>query len=577
MQRFASLGIAVLVWGFPGGAGVAQDEGARAWFNIYPLVSGGNVTVSIEGVNAGIQGWAFGLCHDPNAASVSEVQVPQELQTIRHGNPPDFLVCEEAVDGYGRKAGVVQAVVLAYQEFLLLPSRPGGFPVLDVKYDITSESSVYICNGLRGGGQPVAAVLTSRGKSLPLTKQPTATLSSTASSAWYTLSPAVSDSNVTVSIESNNAEIQGWSFGLAHDPAAVRVATYEWTPELATANNGKAPSFYSSELATEGPTGAGIVQAVILNSKAPVVLPARAGGFPVLNVQYDVMSESTVSICDGLRGSGQPVQSIFTVDASTYAPAAPASASLVRKPYASKLAYRAEPPESGQVITVKLYAEDLSVEGWSFALCHTAQAAEVMEVATSPQVMTLLGGEAPEFVLNDIVQAGPFVAVTQKVVLGTYLEPVSRGPFPDGLPVLGIRYDVIQNDSLKFCDGDPSGDIAFEGGVLVDGVSYVPSTRLGASLVLGAMGTQFIRGDADLNRRVNLTDAVYILMALFMGGPQLACLDAADANDVARVDISDPIFILNFLFLGGPRPPEPFPEPGEDLNPTSALGCTRGL
>jgi hypothetical protein len=265
------------------------------------------------------------------------------------------------------------------------------------------------------------------------------------------------------------------------------------------------------------------------------------------------------------------------VDSTTYLPVVPAVASLVRKPYASKLAYRAEPPESGEVITVKLYSQDLSVEGWSFALCHTAQAAEVMEVATSPQVMTLLGGDPPEFVMNDIVPADPFVAVTQKVILGTLLEPVSRGPFPGGLPVLGIRYDVNQNDSIKFCDGDPSGDITFEGGVLVDGVSYVPSTRIGASLVQGALGTQFIRGDADLNRRVNLTDAVHILMALFMGGPQLACLDAADANDVARVDISDPIFILNFLFLGGPRPPAPYPEPGEDLNPYSALGCTRGL
>ncbi len=167
--------------------------------------------------------------------------------------------------------------------------------------------------------------------------------------------------------------------------------------------------------------------------------------------------------------------------------------------------------------------------------------------------------------------------VTQRVILGSIMEPLSLGPFRD-LPVLNIRYRVRQDrEVLKFCDRDPLGSTVFENKVVVDGVSYTPWVRRGSRLVSSALGTTFIRGDADLSRAVQLTDAVYILMSLFLGGEPLACLDAADANDVGRVDISDPIFILTYLFLGGPQPPPPFPEPGHDLSPETALGCERGL
>jgi len=96
-------------------------------------------------------------------------------------------------------------------------------------------------------------------------------------------------------------------------------------------------------------------------------------------------------------------------------------------------------------------------------------------------------------------------------------------------------------------------------------------------LVQGALSTRFMRGDANLSAFLNMTDAIVVLRALFLGGPQLPCLDAADANDVGSVDISDPIYVLRYLYLGGPPPPPPYPEAGVDLSPETALGCERGL
>ncbi|MEC8894692.1 MAG: dockerin type I repeat-containing protein [Planctomycetota bacterium] len=87
-------------------------------------------------------------------------------------------------------------------------------------------------------------------------------------------------------------------------------------------------------------------------------------------------------------------------------------------------------------------------------------------------------------------------------------------------------------------------------------------------------GISFLRGDANLDLEVNLTDAVYILNNLFMGGVSLPCAEAADVNgDAARggtIDLSDGVYLLNFLFLGGQSVPAPFPECGATK---LVLGC----
>lgn len=89
---------------------------------------------------------------------------------------------------------------------------------------------------------------------------------------------------------------------------------------------------------------------------------------------------------------------------------------------------------------------------------------------------------------------------------------------------------------------------------------------------LGLRGALFLRGDADGNGVVNLSDAVHTLHYLFSGGVSVRCEDAADANDDGTLDVSDPIWLLNCLFLSGPPVPPPFPEPGLDVTPDQ-LGC----
>ena len=84
---------------------------------------------------------------------------------------------------------------------------------------------------------------------------------------------------------------------------------------------------------------------------------------------------------------------------------------------------------------------------------------------------------------------------------------------------------------------------------------------------------EFVRGNSNNDARVDLSDSVYTLNYLFIGGEEPNCLDAADSNNDSRVDISDGVYSLNFLFLGGPPIPPPYPACGLDEGPVDLLGC----
>ncbi len=84
----------------------------------------------------------------------------------------------------------------------------------------------------------------------------------------------------------------------------------------------------------------------------------------------------------------------------------------------------------------------------------------------------------------------------------------------------------------------------------------------------------FLRGEANDDGKVDISDAVSILNWLFLGEAEPDCLSAADVHGDKAVNISDPVYLLSHLFLGGPPPAAPFPECGPlDPPPDGSLGC----
>jgi len=120
-------------------------------------------------------------------------------------------------------------------------------------------------------------------------------------------------------------------------------------------------------------------------------------------------------------------------------------------------------------------------------------------------------------------------------------------------------------------DDDDEGDEGEdEGGTAAGAVVGVEEPLF---LMADEFDTPFLRGDANADSVLDLSDAVSILSYLFSGGEKPYCLDAADTNDDGDLDLSDSVSLLTYLFAGGGAPSYPGTLiPGSD--PTSdALYC----
>ena len=78
---------------------------------------------------------------------------------------------------------------------------------------------------------------------------------------------------------------------------------------------------------------------------------------------------------------------------------------------------------------------------------------------------------------------------------------------------------------------------------------------------------EFIRGDADGDGFLVVTDALKILNHLFVGDTSAGLTDAFDLDDTGTLSIGDALYLLNFLFSNGATPAPPYPDAGEDPTP----------
>ncbi len=68
-------------------------------------------------------------------------------------------------------------------------------------------------------------------------------------------------------------------------------------------------------------------------------------------------------------------------------------------------------------------------------------------------------------------------------------------------------------------------------------------------------GAVFLRGDANRDGQIDISDVVTMLSFLFAGLETPGCLDAVDSNDDGGIDIADAVRLLAYLFAGAPPPP----------------------
>ena len=191
-----------------------------------------------------------------------------------------------------------------------------------------------------------------------------------------------------------------------------------------------------------------------------------------------------------------------------------------------------------------------------------------------------LGNELPNSDYGVALAKGPYV------LEGVSQVTVRVGDLPGGsifrpnkaaINGIAIRQagDGPPLPPLEICDNgvddDGNGDIDCQDAFCTDAVNCQ-----------AAPGERFVRGDANSDGSINLTDGVVPLLFLFSGGAPPACADATDTNDTGNIEITDAIIIFSWLFTGGVPPQAPSPRsPGyasTDCGPDASadgLGCER--
>lgn len=132
---------------------------------------------------------------------------------------------------------------------------------------------------------------------------------------------------------------------------------------------------------------------------------------------------------------------------------------------------------------------------------------------------------------------------------------------------------TVETDTTTFTDaGLPSGT-GFHYRVRawsVFGPSATSGEAFGETVSDGTV--LFVRGDANADGGVDISDAVFLLLHLFSGRDAPPCKKSADIDDNGLLQITDAIRLLEHLFQGGLPPESPFLACGVD-SASDALSC----
>jgi hypothetical protein len=182
-----------------------------------------------------------------------------------------------------------------------------------------------------------------------------------------------------------------------------------------------------------------------------------------------------------------------------------------------------------------------------------------LQLGTAPQV----AADVPEEFCNNATFHATIVGSQGTFVV--LLENTSIGM--ERRQILGAALDSFTPAPTNF------GFTAGTGGAWAR--HAVDNFRLG--LLTAPPQGNFIRGDANGNLVIDLSDAVFELLFSFNGTVTSNCQDAMDADDNGRLEVTDALRILRYLFQGGPAPAAPFPTAGTDTTPDTLPACLRGL
>jgi hypothetical protein len=142
-----------------------------------------------------------------------------------------------------------------------------------------------------------------------------------------------------------------------------------------------------------------------------------------------------------------------------------------------------------------------------------------------------------------------------------------RAVDPDGtvptLSVIGtpmVPYNAVLVDS-----GNGRGSLIWDPTSAQGDSSYLLRFIASDGLLADTMAVRLtsvtaMRGDANNDGSLDVSDVVYLVTYIFSGGPAPATIrngnaDGSDADGPGAIDISDAVYLVAYIFSGGPPPP----------------------
>ena len=431
---------------------------------------------------------------------------------------------------------------------------------------------------------------------------------------------------------------EAWSLGIAVEGAAITSATTSGTQvESSRDPAGSVEKIHIIDPAENG-GASGIVSSVVLSTQGldTAVLPARVKssvlGFVLEAKVPDGGGKATFELRGGLQAGGETFPLSVTQDGAEIAPEVRPpleiaifdsndccghplnlgfSEAIIKNGHALDgiadvgekcLAAGGEIVAEGTLGTVNSTTvhvniiSDLdanNVQGWNFgvAVDGSATIRSITTAGTSADTIPK-GYRDPENSLAriqiiDPAKNGGQMGVLASAVLTVAGHPGAVMPAVGTQTVLRIELDSAEPQG----NADQTATLRFQNGLIGTGgpvdllvtvagqsAPVCNADRAGVTVVFRKRpDALFRRGDSNDDARIDISDAVATLNALFSGGPQPACRDAADGNDDGVTDISDPVFVLNFLFAGESPPPPPGSEACGSDPTTDNLDCLESI
>lgn len=395
-----------------------------------------------------------------------------------------------------------------------------------------------------------------------------------------------SDYNKTVdcvlSTSDNSSEIgvESWSFCVEASNTSILSITIDGTDAVDLMDDGW-------EINEVVDNGNGAISAAILSFRNTGTLPPD-GVVSVATITLEgnipENEDRTVGLgfVDGLRGSGRPVDSIVTLDGETMMPRLGSCSFIIapdRLPPATPAGLVASAGDGIVNLGWTANNED-DLSGYNLYRDNAILASGLLENNyTDPEVEN---GSTYSYSVTAVDtsgnESGPSVPVE-----ATPIDETPPAP-PTGLSARAGN-GAITLDWADNAEDDLAGYNIYRDGMLLaaglDESSYndtglengraytytvtavdtqdnesASSEELQAAPELPPVGP-FLRGDANVDLRVDIADAIWMLGYLFAGGVMPQCNAAADSNADGEVNVADPIFTLNWLFMGGLPSPSP--------------------